>query len=391
LANLDWRCAAAQTFVDGQITQVDAYWQSNVLGAKIYELIDQHSLWQDAFGPDGTKVKDKWRTMLAFRQVTSAGDLKRRVLGNLAGKNEFKLGSELFGILKTAVVMPLQRMHNRSSLTINFRAGGWFSQQAGFAEYTTMWDRKTTGQVLTTTADIKNPAEVRAKADRWALYGQFDDALPGKELAGKQLAAAAGLQLPHVKKTTDPKTYKPSWDYSSSKSQPSASNPADNQVYAALNYGCRQHGSSTRYGKSFFELSDEYKKEAIYIAMDSFTAVYAGLGGAAIPKAQRTKLYQVSAGSFGGAILLAIQSQDQGSPNTKRLLIELLSCARSPSPRADTDEEHLLIEAHIFRKVKMNSHCIKSVGVSAGECGPIEKANATKFGRQYGIPVTFIP
>src|SRR5262249_16699462 len=105
------------------------------------------------------------------------------------------------------------------------------------------------------------------------------------------------------------------------------------------------------------------------------------------PPAQRAELSHVSAGSFGGAILLAIQSQDpHGSPNAEGLLTQLLSSARSPGPKPDTNQEHLLIEAHISRMIKMNSDCTKSVCVSGSECvSHTEIDNATKLGRRCGI------
>ncbi len=388
MAEFEWRSAAAQTFVGGQITRIDGYWQSNVLGANIFDLIEEYDLWSVAFGGRAGKIRDKWKTMVAQR--TGSGSLLRlgkAALSNLKGKNEIKLGTELFDALKQDVVMPMQDMFNRSSLTINFKADGWFGSQAGFDSYTTMWDRKTTGTVLTNTADAQNPAHIRAKADRWALYGQFD--------SGKDQVQKAGLQMPHVKRTQDA-SYKESWDYSKGKTgarpQPAPGAPADNQIFAALNYGSRPNGSSTRYGMSHFELAEAYKKQAIFFAMDTFTPVYDG-STTGKAKAQRSKLYQVSAGSFGGAILLAIKSQNPAkTANAGALLQELLESARGVGmPKGNENKEHLLVEAHIFQKIKMTPGNIKCVRIARSECpqgSQIEK-NARAFAARTGVRVEF--
>lgn len=382
MGDLDWRCAAAQSFVGGQITRIDGYWQSHVLGANIYELIDEYGLWQDAFGGSAQEIEKKWRSMLALRnQPRSIGRLAKAAFGNLRGKNkEVRLGTELLDALKHDVVMPLQRLFHSASLTINFNARGWFRDQAGFDSYVTMWDRKTTGVALTKNQDPLNPADTRAKADRWAMYGQFDD--------GKQHVTGAGMHLPHVKGHEG--TFFYSIGKKGDRAQPSEGNPTDSQVFAALNYGKRINGSSLLYGRSFFQLSEKYKANAIYFAMDTF---YPLAGGAAKP--DRQKLYQVSASWFGGGILLAIKSQNPVTNfEAGDLLRDLITAARGVGmPKDDTDLPNLLIEAHLFNKVAMNSQCVQRVYISRKECphGTPMVGNVRAFSQRTGIPVTWTP
>ncbi len=384
----EWRSAAAQTFVAGRITQVDGYWPANTLAADIFQLIDDWDLWAEAFGGKAKKVKDRWRTMLVLRNgAKSAGDLVRKLGGVLGGKSEVGLGTDLLQELMTDVVTPLQNLAKQAPLTIGFKAPSWFGTGAGFDEYITMWDRHTTDAALTANQDPKNPAHVRAKADRHALYGQFAD--------GKSQVGAAGLALPHVKKTggtTAPATLHYSHNHS-----PAPGGAADSQVFAALNYGRRPHGANTEYGKSVFELDDGFKKDAIYFAMDTFTPVSTGSGVKA--KADRSKLYQVSFNTFGGAILLATRSQYLGNPspthlaNSKALIADLLSSARNGNPRPDSAENHLLIEAHIFRRVRMIPAQVRAVHLSRSECGTQLKAiqaNATQFSHRTKIQVDYI-
>ena len=383
----EWRSAAAQTFVGGQITQVGDYWRGQTVAANIFELVSEWDLWDAAFGAKANKVRDRWRAMLKLRNSQgSVAGVVRKAGAVLRGKDEVSMGQELFNDLKMDVVGPLQKLLDDTPLTINFTAKSWFENQAGFDEYLTVWERKKTSASLNVDPDARNPAHVRAKADRWALYGQIDD--------GKARAQAAGLQMPHVKRSLGPDR-KETFAYSASGGKVDGV-ASDSMVFAALNYGRRAHGSNTEYGRSVFELVPGYKKNAIYFAMDTFTPVSTGSGYKS--KADRSKLYQVTANTFGGAILLAIRSQYEGnkSPtnrqNSKELVIDLLQSARLKVPKADNKENYLLIEAHLFHKVRMSAAGVTGVRISNAECvgAPNLKANLTAFAARTGLPVTYI-
>ena len=372
----NWRSSAAQVFAGGRIPKIDDYWRATQLSGELFFIIEEWDLWDVAFGGLAKSTKKDWK---AYRGESGfIAGLATKVFGS----KPRSLGSDLFGAIEQNVVQPLQTLFNTSRLTINFDAKGWFEKQAGFPEYITMWDRLKTDASLNVKPDDKNPAEVRAKADRWALYGQF----------GKADTQTAGMNLPHVKKVGG-QTSKPTWNYSATK--PAAS---DSQVFAALNYGRRMHGSNTTYGKSCFELDHGFKQEAIFFAMDTFTAVYAGMGMPAKTKDQRSKLYQVSANSFGGAILLAIKSQcDENLSETnlnhsKELAADLLTAARIQTAKSDNAENHLFIEAHIFQKVDMTPACIAGIRVSKAEIAtvPTARANIQAFTQKTGIPINYI-
>lgn len=385
----EWRSAAAQTFVGGRITQVDGYWPANSLAADIVQLIDDWDLWTDAFGAKAKKIKDRWRTMLVMRNgVKSAGGLVRKVGGVLSGKSEVGLGTELLQELMSSVVTPLYALAKQAPLTINFSANSWFGSTAGFDEYITMWDRHNTDAKLTANQDPKNPAHVRSKADRHALYGQFAD--------GKSSVQASGLQLAHVKRVNVPGADS-EMKYSATHPVP-AGGSADSQIFAALNYGRRVHGANTDYGQSVFELDDGFKKDAIFFAMDTFTPLSLGMN-AYKAKPDRSKLYQVSFNTFGGAILLAIRSQYQGDPSatkltlSKELVVDLLKAARGGNPLPDNKENHLLIEAHIFRRVKMIPAQVKVAHISRAESSAnlrTIQANAAQFSHRTGVRVDYI-
>ena len=107
----------------------------------------------------------------------------------------------------------------------------------------------------------------------------------------------------------------------------------------------------------------------------------------------------MSFNTFGGAILLATRSQYLANPsathlaNAKALVADLLASARNGNPRPDSAENHLLIEAHIFRRVRMLPSQVRVVHISRGECGTdlnTVQANAAQFSRRTGVQVDYI-
>jgi len=377
-----WRSNAAQTFLSGRLTQIDGYWGGEQVIRQLFEMISDWDLWGAAFGPRAPKAQKRWTEFLAMRTgEASKSEKVRLTAGAILGKSEQSINKELFSYMKEDVIHPLDALLKTTPLTINFNAESWFGSQAGFDEYITAWGRRKTNDALNLNPDRKNPSDIRAKADRWALYGQFND--------GKANVINSGLRTPHVK-VADKEAHTPTYNYSHEKHKDGA--PIDSQVFAALNYGRRLHGASTQYGWSVFELADGYKKSAIYFAMDTFTPVYGK------QKAQRSKLYQVNSGYFGGAILLAIKSQYQGNQSavnlthSKHLATDLLEAARVKAPKPDNSDTHLLIEAHLFNRVLMKPDCVSKVKISKKECvgSPMLRNNTLLFTRRTGIPVEFI-
>lgn len=385
---LEWRSAAAQTFIGGRITKVDNFWRAAEISGGIVDLIKEWDLWDAAFGSLANRMRKDWETY--SKGPSLAVGLATKAAKTVGLASDRALGSEIHAALQQCVTQPLYKLLQDTPLTINFNALSWFKDQAGFDEYSTMWDRKQTDNSLNVNPDPKNPAHVRAKADRWALYGQFDD--------GKVDAAAAGLKLAHVKQQGGV-TAAPTWSHSrGSAGKTPKQVVADSQIFAALNYGRRPHGSNTAYGKSFFELSDDFKDGAVFFAMDTFTPVSTGSGFKT--KDQRSKLYQVTARTFAGSMLLAIKSQYDGNPNQVNrqnsiaLTVDLLKAARTCACLPDNDQNHLLIEAHLFQKVKMRSDVVKRVNVSMTECGTdldAVKDNLRQFKNRTSIAFSLIP
>jgi hypothetical protein len=366
-----WRSTAAQTFVSGRITQIDGFWSSHKSSAALMEVIETWDLWHVVWGARASEKKKIWKK---YTTGGSAFSRFKSKASNLLGTgSDRQLGKEIFDALEQDICMPIQRIMDYAGLTINFNAQSWFGNQAGFDSYISMWDRIKSDSALDAYAATKggkqNPADWRAKADRHAIYGQF----------GSKDVKDSGMQLPHVKEVRAFESYK----FSASKPA-----PTDSQLFTALNYGMRPNGASTEYGRSYFELENKYKQNAIYFAMDTFTPVFGKRD-----KKLRGKLYQANYGSFGGAILLAIMEQYKDNQSavlekhSKELITNLMAAKTKKLP--NTKENHLLIEAHIFEKVEMNAQCIKKVIVAKSELGKCID-NLEKFKRDTGIPYGII-
>jgi len=163
----------------------------------------------------------------------------------------------------------------QANLTINFQAESWFSKPNNYDSYTQMYERaiKTfgegpTGKVahMVMKDDKLNPAIVRANADDRATFGAHllnADGTFKPEVGGIGRMMSPGTL---VKTGTN---LKGEAEYVSSNPN---FNPKSKQVFAALDYGRRPHGSSTKYGRSFMVLSEKFKTNAIYFAGDTFFA-----------------------------------------------------------------------------------------------------------------------
>jgi hypothetical protein len=116
-------------------------------------------------------------------------------------------------------------------------------------------------------------------------------------------------------------------------------NPKTKQVFAALNYARRPHGSSTFYGDGFLILSDKLKVNAMYYPGDTF----------ALPEEDTST--QVAYGVLGTIIAYA------NNPKLREAIIK--SCYLEAS-LGDSDQGYDLLEAHVFDKISFRKH-LKSV------------------------------
>jgi hypothetical protein len=289
-----------------------------------------------------------------------------------------------------------------ADLTINFEAPKWFLQENPYDSYSQMYERaiKQTGFALSNN-DKKNPARIRAGADdmvtfppTWvtvndvpqgkASYNRTVPGLPDRGLSPDALRhrvldkmSPGSLQPVHADKRDD--LFELEQEYAASNPQ---FDPKTKQIFAALNYGRRPHGASTRYGHSYMVLNPKFKTNAVYFAGDTFLA---------LTGARNSAVHQLSYDLLGAVYLKA-------NLNLRRDLS--LSCLLD-SKLLDTDKEELLIESHVFEPLEfrggLTTLYISNADGFAPDYAPDDKQrlnmiqwnkiveNAGKFARKHGV------
>jgi hypothetical protein len=157
--------------------------------------------------------------------------------------------------------------------------------------------------------------------------------------------------------------------------------PKTKQVFAALNYGRRPHGSSTYYGWSHMVLHDRFKFNALYYAGDTFNAL--------LPKYKLTPEHQITYPLLG---LIYDKGRD---PMRAGLLKSCLDNATLPS----TSDKELLLEGHLFESFKFPGN-IKTLYISQmdlpandpdrGELIRTIYGNARTFAQRHGAQIVFM-
>jgi hypothetical protein len=230
-----------------------------------------------------------------------------------------------------------KRIHDamqQRDLTLNLEARNWFGQANEYDTYTQMYERGTANGRLGLKDDSFNPAVTRAVVDdlvtlpeEWKYASPFSqrkrlyDALntSGERLSKRPNFGSATYKAPQLvgDGTTGVGT-------TNKKFKAKAK-----QVFAALNYGTRAHGSNTLYGYSHLVLNPVLKEDAIYFPCDTFVIYNQGT------KSQAT--YNTI-----GALL------DSG------LTTELFDSCYENKVLADTDSTTSLLEAHLFKRIKID-------------------------------------
>lgn len=262
-----------------------------------------------------------------------------------------------------------------ADLTINFNAGSWFATENHYESYTQTYQRSgmhgTAGAARAQLAsDGLNPALKRSQTDDDItfknLVGAAPPVPPRRGLApGRQDMSAIQGRMEFRPSSTlrkEPVAGSPGKTREYADSSNRNFNPNTKQVFAALNYGRRIHGSTTAYGRSHLILNPKFKLNALYYPGDTFYH----------QDASKQTAYHV----IGSIVALA-------SPMMVNDIIQ--SCYFS-SILPDTGEMPLLLEAHIFEELPFKGN-VQEV-VLAAPPGSAEHANAKKFAVKHGARLT---
>ena len=162
-----------------------------------------------------------------------------------------------------------------ADLTINFEAPKWFMSPNNYNSYTQMYERavraindptRPGAREMRMVSDRANPAPTRVRVDDAVIFRKEMKNGTGlkPEFSGLGRVMSPGaLAAPTVDAregefvATNP-----------------FFNPKSKQVFAALNYGRRPHGSLIYYGHSYIALNPKFKINAIYFGGDTFGVDY---------------------------------------------------------------------------------------------------------------------
>ncbi|MFY9513490.1 MAG: hypothetical protein WAQ05_21200 [Rubrivivax sp.] len=268
-----------------------------------------------------------------------AGDVADKIV---AMQRQHGIGTTLRPVPWTDTYLAIYERLQSADLTINLDAGSWFIRDNTYASYSQMYERATgaNGQ-LALKDDEYNKAAVRAVADdlvtlpdEWANahpFSQRKRLYKAMNVTGAT-TTAAGANMAGLKPQHHPKLVgngKTGFATTNTHFKAKA-----REVFAALNYGRRMHGSNTTYGFSHLVLNPELKKRAIYYPSDTFFLASKGVSS------------QCSYETIGSLI-------KDAHPD---LLRDIWDSCHQRRVLSDTSKGALMVEAHIFQKLKIAEH-----------------------------------
>lgn len=272
-----------------------------------------------------------------------------------------------------------------ADLTINFKADAWFSTENHFDSYTQTYERNQGAHgrnILLSTA--QDPADVRAKVDdtctipqAWNTPARPAAVTPGGARTrlglqpGMQSGQRIAAQMKFGKqiKTTDERLFADTYGNAGLESGNQRFNPKTKQIFAALNYGRRPHGSSTGYGKSHLVINPVFKAKALYYPADTFFTQGENIS------------IQLPYGLLGAVVQTAGLFRVSGVPDV------IKSCYNNEI-LPDTYEPGKLFEAHIFSDLPFTGNIV-AIHLDAPH-GSIQHKNAKKFAEKHGARLTLM-
>ena len=289
-----------------------------------------------------------------------------------------------------------------AALTINLDAWKWFARPNNYDTYTQMYERAVgaDGVMRIGNSDPKNPAGLRAAADDKATFPKsmvdsnfaftgLNSVATNYSIKGAASAAPVRGLKANARGVNDAVLRMATGSLASAGADLTATNvqfdPKTRQIFAALNYGRRPHGSCTDYGHSYLVLADKFKRDALYFAGDTFGVIE----GKSVSADD-----QLSYDLLGAAFLKA-------NPLLRTAL--LASCLRD-GQLMDTGEKDLLFEAHLFDKLTFSGGCStlfvsgkdpkvladkKKEALTGPEYQTLQ-ANARQFAQKHGLKLIFI-
>jgi hypothetical protein len=334
--------------------------------------------WTKATGPSAGLVKQHFIKARQEELARRNPGLQHKVAEVLINHNslkhlKLKMKGDKWSSALTKVYGRINKALQSRELTINFEADNWFTTENTYEGYAQMYERSMgPGGAKFLTGDIKNPANTRARVDdkvtlpaSWqtqaapAVRGLRPGVQRGQRLVnqmqfGKQ-GAVAGFEAKDKVESKNPYF-----------------NPKTKQVFAALNYGQRKHGSSMIYGDCQLILHDRFKANAFYYGRDTFTLEAWGKDTGA----------QCAYGMLA-AVIADAHTDMQG---------DIIKSCYFGTVLGDNSEgstaESYLLEAHLFEPLTFSGN-IKAIKLASKYMGSRLITNAHKFATKHGAKLMY--
>jgi hypothetical protein len=291
----------------------------------------------------------------------------------------------------------LQRVYNAiernlqsAELTCNFKAETWFTNANPYDTYTQMYQRAVQNNVMVLRDTPQNQADTRALVDNNVTFPKSWQAQAPAAVRGRSLGP--DLQHPsRIQKQMDTGALN---DVRSNPTDLAAwtagnkqFNPDTKQIFLALNYGRRPHGSSTNYGWSYFVAKGDLRARCLYYSRDTFhTGTLPNMANPGVPLINQN----VDAGNLQVPFnnLGAIIGHD-GRHIRKDIFASCYEGKVLEDITVSGAHADYLLEAHHFGELTFSAHVdhmvISPKGVSDRSLWPQIVANATQFTKRNGI------
>jgi len=324
------------------------------------------SIWKEVKGPSAGLVQQHLvgaRQEALYRRNKNLEAQVATALREHASLRHLKLTGDKW----LPVYRKISEQLQTADLTINFEANRWFASENKYETYAQQYERsaRAADGSAQFAGDTKlNPAKIRADADDKITFKGIGSAAPavpqrglmpgrqGLDRTRGQMEFRAGVQssAPNPNDATNAHTIVDSTNRHF--------NPKTKQVFAALNYGRRLHGSNYGYGGSHLVLSPKFKVNALYYGGDTFYHADAS--------------EQLAFHVIGAVTAFA-----------KPVLLDaIIASCYLGSRLEDTNKAEMLLEAHLFTEVRFTG-CIEQIVLDAPH-GSVFHDNARKFATKHG-------
>ncbi len=325
-----------------------------------------------------TRFDELYADRLAGRKV-GLDVVEKMLRAKLAPKRQHETipFKELWRVYKS-----IERNLQAAELTVNFKCETWFSQPNPYDDYTQMYQRAVeSGRMVLRNTD-QNDADLRAFADNMVTFPKsWQNGASAQSQRGQAPSLKPGRQSPErIQKQMDTGDLTPIHKGDALPAFLAGNphfNPHTKQVFLALNYGRRRHGSAFNYGYSYFVAKSKLKPQCFYYAQDTFMRASKGVDAGAVQVLYDNLGALLDAG--GNSFL----QQDLFTSCYEGQILDDLP------PEDSKLCKYYLIEAHRFGPLSFSKHVdhmvISKTGLSDINLWPTIVANASAFAQRNGI------